>query len=374
MSWILGGIYCGVIWLVFAKLKLLRLSLPLAIFLASVGPSMIVALLFCAQYFHPFTSNAITFEQVVPIAAGVSQRGRVIEVAVKPNTAVKAGDVLFRVDPTPYENAIRQLVASLKQAQQSKEVAEASVQLADASLARATSNLDFAKKQRDRQQKLMDEQAGSQQALDAAANAYIQASTALTQATASLSQARLSVDSATTQIESIGTQSDTAKYELEQATVIAPGDGYVTNLQLRQGAMVGAISGPVMSFVLDASEDNRGVVVASFGQKNFLRIKQGQYAEIALHNYPGQIFTGRVMNTIDVTGSGQLTPSGILPTQLSSGQPASFAVKVKLDDAENIRLPGGTHAMVAVYTEDIQIAGIPIMFLIRTQSWLNYLL
>ena len=58
MSWILGGIYCGVIWLIFAKLKLLRLSLPMAILLASVGPSMIVALLFCAQYFHPYTSNS----------------------------------------------------------------------------------------------------------------------------------------------------------------------------------------------------------------------------------------------------------------------------------------------------------------------------
>lgn len=373
MSWILGLVYCGLIWLVFAKLKLIRLSLPIAVALASAGPSLIIALLFCAQYFHPFTGNAITFEHVVPIAAGVSQRGRVIEVAVEPNTHVKAGDVLFRVDPTPYENTIQQLAASLTQAQKSKLVAESSVQLSEASLTRATADLDFSTKQRDRQQKLMDKQAGSQQMLDTAVNAYTQAQTALTQATASLSQARLVVDSAAAQIESIRTQADTAKYNLDQTTVRAPGDGYVTNLQLREGAMVGAISGPVMSFVMDTDETNRGVITASFGQKNYLKIKQGQFAEVALHNYPGQIFTGRVLTTIDISGAGQLTPSGILPTELSSGQPASFAVRIKLDDADELRIPGGTHAMAAVYTEEIQIAGIPVMFLIRANSWLNYL-
>ncbi|WP_230779756.1 hypothetical protein [Roseiconus lacunae] len=44
MSWILAAVYCGVIWLVFAKLRLLRLTLPLTIVLASVGPMLIVVL------------------------------------------------------------------------------------------------------------------------------------------------------------------------------------------------------------------------------------------------------------------------------------------------------------------------------------------
>ncbi len=53
----------------------------------------------------------------------------------------------------------------------------------------------------------------------------------------------------------------------------------------------------VMSLVLDRSELTDGVVVAAFNQKNFLRIKEGQYAEIALFGYPGQIFTGRWLST-----------------------------------------------------------------------------
>lgn len=93
-------------------------------------------------------------------------------------------------------------------------------------------------------------------------------------------------------------------------TVHAPGDGYVTNLQLREGMLVGgAGSGAVMSFVLENNDTARGVMVAAFDQKNFLRIQPGQYAEVALHGYPGQIFTGRVLNAIDVSGAGQLTAS-----------------------------------------------------------------
>lgn len=220
----------------------------------------------------------------------------------------------------------------------------------------------------------MDQKAGSQQSLDNAINAFNQASAASVQASTTLSQANLAVGSAAAQIVQTQTQLDTANYQLEQATVVAPSDGYVVNLQLREGMMVGAVSGPVLSFVLENTEDNRGVVVASFNQKNFLRIKPGQYAEVALHNYPGEIFTGRVLNTIDVSGAGQLTASGVLPTLLNSGKPSTFAVRIKLDDADMIRLPGGTQAIAAVYTEDIQIAGLPVMFVIRAQSWLRYLM
>lgn len=103
-------------------------------------------------------------------------------------------------------------------------------------------------------------------------------------------------------------------------------------------------------------------------------LKPGQYAEVALHGYPGQIFTGRVVNAIDVSGAGQLTASGILPSDLGGSQPTPFAARIKLDDSDELRLPGGSQAQVAVYTEDVQIAGIPVMFLIRAQSWMRYVL
>ena len=374
MSWLLGGVYCGLIWLIFAKLKLLRLSLPITIVLAAAGPLMIVALLICAQYFHPYTSNARVFQEVVPIAAQLRQPGRVTEVVVEPNQKVAVGDVLFKVDPIPYENTVAQLKAALEEARQGEQAAVASVALAEASLKRAESNLDYATKDRDRTTQLLESKAISKEEFDASSNRYDVADASLTQAIAALTQARLSIDVAKAKIQQIESQLASAEYDLSQTTVYAPGDGFVTNLQLRPGMIVSGANASVMSFILDSSESNQGIVVAAFDQKNFLRIKPGNYAEVALFGYPGEIMTGRVVNTIDISGDGQLQASGVLPADLGSGPPTKFAVRIKLDRGDELRMPGGSQAQVAVYTSDVQIAGIPIMFLIRANSWMRYLM
>ncbi len=373
MSWILGGIYCGLIWLIFAKLKLVKLSLPIAIVAGSVGPLLIVALLLCAQYCHPFTSNARVFKLTVPIIPQLKQIGRVTEISVQANQPISKGDVLFRVDPVPYENAVARLTTVVAEAKQSQDVAEASVKLAAASRQRAVASLNFAKSERDRKSELYASKAISDQEFELAVTRFNEATSALAQAEAAAEQAALSVELAGKKIEQAETQLADAKYDLSQTTVVAPEDGYVTNMQLHPGMAVGGATGAVMTFVLDNNQQNEGIVVAAFNQKNFLRIKEGQYCEVALFGYPGEIFTGRVVNAIDITGAGQLQASGVLPSDLGSKTPAQFAVRIKLDD-EGLRVPGGSQAQVAVYTESVQIAGIPIMFVIRAQSWIRYLM
>ncbi|TWU04345.1 HlyD family secretion protein [Stieleria varia] len=374
MSWILAGIYCGVIWLVFAKLKLMRLSLPLAIVLASLGPAMIVALLFCAQYFHPYTHAAIVLERIDPIIPQLSRPGRVVEVSVKPNTPIKKGDPLFRVDPIPYDNAVKRAETALTQANQNVDLAKSSVTLAEAVLKRSQADLDYAENDRDRKQKLRASGGASQDELERAIAKFEQASAAVSQAEESLKQSKLSVDVAITNIAQAETTLQDARYDQSQTDVLAPADGYVTNLQLREGMMVGGGTGAVMTFIRDHDDDDHGVIVATFAEKSFLRIKPGHYAEVAMDGYPGEILTGRVLNTIDVSGTGQLTASGQLPTSILSGKPTLFAVRIKLDRADELRLPGGARGQAAIYTEDVQVAGIPIMFLIRTNSWLNYVM
>jgi multidrug resistance efflux pump len=374
MSWILGIAYCGLLWLVFAKFKLLRLSLPIAIIAAAVGPSLIVLLLFFAQYLHPFTSNARVFQEVVPIVPQLRQAGRVTSIAVEPNTPIKSGDLLFQVDEVPYRNSVNRLSASLDEAKQSELVAVASVAVTQAALTRTEANLNFATQDRDRIAKLFEAKSASRQDYDVSLNRYAEADAAVNQAKASLTQSQLSIELAKAKIEQVNSQLADAEYDLEQTKVRAPVDGCVTNLQLREGMLVGGGGGAVMSFILEGSESNRGVIVAAFNQKNFMRIKEGQYTEVALFGYPGQIFTGRVLKAIDVSGAGQLTASGALPTTLGSAQPTEFAVRIKLDNSDDLRLPGGSQAVVAVYTEDLQVAGIPVMFLIRTQSWIRYVM
>jgi len=374
MAWILAAIYCGLLWLIFAKLKLIRMTLPVAILAGSVGPALIVSLLFCAQYFHPFSATGLVLSKVVPIAPQLREPGRVQSIETKANEPIKKGDVLFRIDPIPYEVAIKSLESELEVSKQNQAFSLASVDTANAAISRAKANLEFATRDRDRNASLVETNSVSRDEYERSLTRYVEADSALAQANSGLIQARLSVESSKQRTVQVEQKLKDAKYDLDQTIVTAPGDGFVVNLQLRPGMLVGGNVGSVMSFVLEESEDSRGVIVATFDQKHFLLIKNGQYAEVALRDYPGEIFTGRVINTIDMNGKGQLMASGDIPDALGTGAPSSFAVRIKLDKGDKLRLPGGSHAYAAVYTEHIQIAGIPVMFIIRAYSWLNYLL
>jgi multidrug resistance efflux pump len=153
--------------------------------------------------------------------------------------------------------------------------------------------------------------------------------------------------------------------------VRAPSDGYATNIQLVPGAVVSAAAS-VIPFVCDRDERNQGVVVATFMQGPYLRINPGDYAEVVFPMYPGQVFPGKVLTTIDLASEGQLSASGLFPSANAPGT-ARFAVRIKLDDAEKLRLPAGTQGNAAVYTGNVQIAGIIRMALMRITSWTNYL-
>lgn len=373
MAWILAAVYCGLLWLVFARLKLIRMTLPIAVVAGSVGPSLIITLLFCAQYFHPFSTKGVVLSNVVPIAPQLREPGRVLTVNVKGNEPIKKGDVLFRVDPIPYEIAVKSLESELAVAKQNEQFALASVDNAKAVVDRAKANLEFATHDRDRNAALVETNSVSQDDYERALTRYVEAESALTQANAASIQAVLSVESSKQRTVQVEQKLKDAAYDLEQTTVLAPGDGFVVNLQLRPGMLVGGNAGSIVSFVLNSSEDAQGVIVATFDQKHFLLIKSGQYAEVSLRDYPGEIFTGRVLNTIDMNGKGQLMASGDIPEDIGAGAPSSFAARIKLDKGDGLRLPGGSQACVAVYTDNVQVAGIPVMFIIRTYSWLNYL-
>ncbi|KAA5544349.1 HlyD family secretion protein [Roseiconus nitratireducens] len=375
MMWVLAGTYCLAIWLVFAKWKLLRLSLPVAIAAASVGPSLLLAFLFCAQYYHPYTQNVRVFQKVVPIVPQMKQAGRVTKLVVEPNTPVLKGDVLFEVDKVPFQLAVDRLEAVLAEDTQSVTVAETEVELAEASVKRAEADLTYWNGVLDRNRKLIESNAISKQELEQTTDRVQQANSAFDQAKGGVTQAMLSVKAAKSRVAQTEASLASAKFDLEQTTVTAPSDGFVANLQLQPGSLVGGSgASAVMSFVQERSDRDRGVVSALIEQKNYLLVKPNQYAEVVLDGYPGRVFTGRVLTMIDMSGAGQLTAEGNLPEDFGSAPPARFAVRIKLDHANDLRLPGGTSGIAAIYTDNVPIAGLPVMVVLRMQSWLKYLL
>ena len=111
MEVMLLGIYAFFVWLIFIKFKLLPWTTPWKVGVAIFPVVMIATLLLLLNIFAPTTSDVRVVKYVVPVVSQV--RGRVIEVPVENNRPVKKGDVLFRIDPTPYQNEVNSLVAQL---------------------------------------------------------------------------------------------------------------------------------------------------------------------------------------------------------------------------------------------------------------------
>src|ERR1700741_3828380 len=135
MEILLLGFYSFFVWLIFIKLKLLPWTTPWKVAVVIFPIVAIAIMLLMLNIFAPTTSDVRVVKYVVPI---VSQgRGRVIEVPVDNNRPVKKGDVLFKIDPTPYQNEVSSLEARLasdeaKVASDRTRVAEAQAKLPDA--------------------------------------------------------------------------------------------------------------------------------------------------------------------------------------------------------------------------------------------------
>ena len=367
--------YAAIIWLVFDKLRLIRLSLPLALALAAVGPIFAFYVIVSMNNFHPSSADARVFQRVVQVVPHITAPGRVQDVVAQPNAPMKKGDVIFIINPEQFQFDVKRLEAALAAAEQSVPQLKTSVDQATAAAERANVQFNLAKEEFGRQTELFEKNVIAQATLDRAERNLQSAEQAVAGAKAAEDRARLAyqsnIGSENTAVAQVRQQLAQAKYNVEESIVRAPCDGYATNIELVPGAVVSAAAS-VLPFVCDRDERNRGVVVASFMQGPYLRINPGDYAEVVFPMYPGQVFTGRVLTTIDLASQGQLSASGLFPGANAPGT-SRFAVRIRLDDADKLRLPAGTQGNAAVYTANVQIAGVIRMALMRATSWTNYL-
>ncbi|PSU54648.1 hypothetical protein C9I90_19555, partial [Photobacterium aphoticum] len=97
------------------------------------GVILVGTLILLMNYNHPYTTQGGQVFVTTPIVPGV--RGKVIEVPVEPNTLIKKGEVLFKIDPTPFEAQVALQQAALAEAQQTVLGLEASYKAAQATTA-----------------------------------------------------------------------------------------------------------------------------------------------------------------------------------------------------------------------------------------------
>ena len=114
------------------------------------------ALFITMAYNHPFSTNTRIYFTTVPILPSV--KGRVIEVPVedRTNRHLEAGEVLFKIDPKPYEYIVAQKRAGLADAEANVAQLKASVDQASAATAKAKAQLQLAQENYGRQSQLFE--------------------------------------------------------------------------------------------------------------------------------------------------------------------------------------------------------------------------
>jgi RND family efflux transporter MFP subunit len=274
---------------------------------------VIVLLLLLVGLFIPMNwgapqGPALVVRNSVSIVPDVS--GEVIDVPVSANVPLKAGDVLFRIDPVPFQASLDGLQAQLK----------------------------FQELRLQQMTQLLERQTG--RAFD--------------------------VEQRQAEVDQLRAQAEAAKYNLEKTVVRAPADGYVTNLALRKGARAG--NAPVMAFI-DTSETIVGIAINQIGARY---LAPGQPVEVTFKFFPGQVFSGKVQSILQAVATGQTAVSGTAVTP-QDVQAVPFVVRVTLDDQGAARrLPAGAAGDGAIFTQRVKAAHVIRQVILRQIAILNY--
>ncbi|MGC1181193.1 MAG: HlyD family secretion protein, partial [Methyloceanibacter sp.] len=239
---------------------------------------MIGTILLVMNYNHPFTSSARIYFATTPIMPTV--KGRVTEVPVQPNTPLKEGDVLFRVDPRPYQYVVDQKKALLAEAEQNVKQLKAAADQAASAVEKVRVQLKLAQDEYNRQAQLFEKKVIAQAALDVATRNIDAAKQALAEAQSAADKARFAYESeiggVNTAVARLQAELSDAEYNLDQAVVRAPGAGYVTQMALRPGMYtIPAPLRPVMVFVHTDDQE----LAAGFQQNSLQRVRAGDEAE-----------------------------------------------------------------------------------------------
>ena len=303
---------CVAVFKIF-RIPLNKWTVPTA---ALGGVVLIGALIFLMNYNHPYSEVSRSYFVSTPIVPAVS--GMVIDVPVKGHQMLDKGDILFRMDPTPFESRVKSLKAQLVSAR--------------ADQARA---IELARRN-----------VGN----------------------------RRDVDLTTARVEDLQAQLIGAQYELDSTIVRAPSRGYVTQVSLRPGIRAAKMPlRPAMIFI--PQEDY--AYVAWMRQNSQLRLSMGDEAEIAFDGIPGEVFEAKVKMVLPVIAEGQVQPGGNLIGFTGSPPPGRVPVVLEVTDPEFAQyrdlMPGGAYGQAALYSEHLHHVAIMRKILLRMASWMNYI-
>jgi multidrug resistance efflux pump len=330
---------------------------------------------------NPWTRDGQVRADVIQVTPRVT--GPIVELPIRDNQFVQAGELLFRIDPRTYEADLARVRAQLDETgdtvqalEKQVEAAKAAVEVARGNIARAESQLvgyDATiardKAEYERQQDLLPKKATSRRALESARANYEvslqqkrSAEAQVLQSRANLAEAEADLAEVEAKLGKLGEENPQLRValaalrqtelNLEFTEVRAPADGYVTNLNLRLGSQAVA-NQPALALV----------DVSSFRVDGFFRenrvgpIEPGDRAVVTLMSYPDTPLTGYV----DSIGWGIAQEDGSTGPDLLPNVSPTFEwirlaqrvpVRIHLDDVpDSVQLRVGTTCSVLVMTD-----------------------
>src|SRR5262245_1418472 len=378
-------IYSFFVWLIFIKYKWLPWNITSQVIVVTIPIIALTMLILFLNIGAPSSHDVRVINYSVQIVPRVT--GRVTEVPVEPNRPVKKGDVLFKVDPVPFQLKVKSAQANVEQLRAKLIGSRANQRTYEEQLKEITSKkgatnakLQLAQLRVKQYGELSATGAGPRFELEQAQSEVASLKDELAALSASESQARVKTQARTkdgdqdevaqtkAQIASAEAQLADAQWELDQTTVYAPNDGVVVNLQLRPGQVAAALPmAPVMTFV-----ENGQWVIALFAQNEVRKIEPGQEAEIALQMYPGRIIKCKVDSVVWATAGGQVPVSGNLPN-IGPMPPGQLVVRLYPDDKE-LFIAAGAKGFGAIYTDYVEIFHIIRKVFMRVSAKLDWLI
>lgn len=277
---------------------------------------------------YPSTDDAYVQAHIVQIAARIS--GPLVELAVHNDQRVNKGDLLFAIDPAPFEAAVHEAEAALDQARQSARAAAAAIEAARARVDQVKAAVENAQSTYARVAQLRKRGDSTQAALDDALAALDQGKANQAAALASLEQARQTLGEGGEEnagVRAAAAALERARLNLSYTRVIAPSDGFISNLTTRPGQMVQA--GASMFALV---EDSSWWVDANFKETDLTRIRPGQPASVQVDMYPDRSING----VVESIGAGSGATFSLLPPENATGNwvkvTQRFTVRIKLID------------------------------------------
>jgi multidrug resistance efflux pump len=363
-------LYFVALWLLFARFKIVRWGWLSGTISVLIGAFILAT--FMALFNHLTPSGKVTVTgRVVEVTPNVS--GQIVAIPVKPNVPVKLGDVLFQIDPAPFQFKVQQLRASLAAAKQQTQILKSSYDQASATVAGLEAQVKFNAKRLADIQTLFASGANTEFREQDTQVQFETVTAQLGAAKAAQQSAKLALDSeidgVNTTVAQIRAQLENAEWELSQTAIRSPADGYVTVVALTVGDRA-LQARSAMSFIVE----NEITIVGMFAQNGFQTINPGAPVEIVFDNAPGRIYHAKITGIPKGIGQGQIAVSGNLARTTALGGATAFPAEISVPDGmsrDALRL--GMSGSATAFAENAGVIGLLASILVWVSSYTAYL-